>query len=146
MFRSGPPTLRELRADIAAMYDGDGPEAARLRGAHLSSVIRLTPPLMIANFGSGALTLWAFSPGIPFGLWIWMAALCAVCGMAILNWARRRGRPVLSASPRSVRRATLHALLLASAWGVLPLLWFDGASIGEQLTLVALISGMLGAG
>ncbi|WP_197026551.1 putative bifunctional diguanylate cyclase/phosphodiesterase [Hylemonella gracilis] len=146
MFRFGSQTLHELRADIAAMYDGDGPEAARLRGAHLSSVIRLTPPLMFANVGSGTLTLWSFAPAIPAGLWAWMAALCAVCGMAMLNWAQRRGRPVLSASPRSVRRATLHALLLACAWGVLPLLWFEGATVGQQLTFVALISGMLGAG
>jgi diguanylate cyclase (GGDEF)-like protein len=146
MSRSGALNLRELRADIAAMYDGDGSEAARLRGAHLSSVIRLTPPLMFANFGSGVLTLWSFAPDIPFGLWLWMAALCTVCGLAILNWARRRGRPVLTASPRSVRRATFHALFLASVWGVLPLLWFEGATIGQQLTFVALISGMLGAG
>ncbi|QBK05912.1 EAL domain-containing protein [Hylemonella gracilis] len=146
MSRFGPPTLRELRADIAAMYDGDGPEAARLRGAHLSSVIRLTPPLMFANFGSGALAVWSFAPDIPLGLWIWMAALCTVCGLAMLNWVRRRGRQVLTASPRSVRRATLHALLLASAWGTLPLLWFGGSTIDQQLPLVALISGMLGAG
>ncbi|MFO6421404.1 putative bifunctional diguanylate cyclase/phosphodiesterase [Hylemonella sp. W303a] len=146
MSRPGHPSLRELRADITAMYDGAEPEAARLRGAHLSSVIRLTPPLMVANFGSGVLTLLSFTPDIPLGLWVWMFALCAVCGLAMLNWLRRRGRPVLTASSRSVRRATVHALLLASVWGVLPLLWFEGSSVGQQLPLVALISGMLGAG
>jgi len=146
MFRFGTQTLRELRTDIAAMYDGDGGEAARLRGSHLTSVIRLTPPMMVANFGSGALALWSFAPGVPTGLWVWMAILCGVCGLAMLNWARRRGRPVVTASSRSVYRATLHALLLASVWGVLPLMWLQGATVGQQLTIVTLITGMIGAG
>jgi diguanylate cyclase (GGDEF)-like protein/PAS domain S-box-containing protein len=141
-----PSSLRELKADIAAMYDGNGPEAARLRGAHLSSVVRLTPPLMIANFGGGLLTLWSFAPDIPISLWLWMAALCTICGMAMLNWIQRRGRPVLTASPRSVHRATVHALVLGSLWGLMPLLLFKGASVGQQLPMVAMISGMLGAG
>ncbi|EGI77506.1 putative bifunctional diguanylate cyclase/phosphodiesterase [Hylemonella gracilis] len=146
MSRSGHPSLRELRADITEMYNGEGPEAARMRGAHLSSLIRLTPSLMTANFGSGVLTLWFFTPDVPFGLWVWMFALCTVCGLAMLNWVRRRGRPVLTASSRSVHRATVHALLLAAVWGVLPALWFEGSAVGLQLPLVALISGMLGAG
>lgn len=146
MFRFGTQTLRELRADIAAMYSGEGPELARLRGAHLTSVIRLTPPMMFANVGSGALALWSFAPGVPTGLWIWMAMLCTVCGLAMLNWSRRRGRPVPTASVRSVRRATLHALLLGAVWGVLPLLWLQGASVGQQMTIVTLITGMIGAG
>ncbi len=146
MVRFGTQTLRELRADIAAMYDGDGGEAARLRGAHLTSVIRLTPAMMVANFGSGALALWSFAPEVPTGLWAWMAVLCGVCGLAMLNWAQRRGRPVATASSRSVHRATLHAMLLAALWGVLPLLWLQGATVGQQLTIVTLITGMLGAG
>ncbi len=146
MFRFGTQTLRELRADIAAMYAGDGAELGRLRGAHLTSVIRLTPPMMFANFGSGALALWSFAPGVSTGLWIWMAVLCTVCGLAMLNWSQRRGRPVATASPRSVRRATLHALLLGSVWGVLPLLWLEGATVGQQMTIVTLIAGIIGAG
>ena len=146
MFRFGTQTLRELRADIAAMYGGEGPELARLRGAHLTSVIRLTPPMMFANFGSGALALWSFAPGIPAGLWIWMAVLCGVCGLAMLKWVQRRGRPVLMASARSVHRATLHAMLLGTVWGVLPLLWLQGATVGQQMTIVTLITGMIGAG
>lgn len=146
MSRPGHPSLRELRADITEMYNGESPEAARMRGAHLSSLIRLTPSLMTANFGSGVLTLWFFTPDVPLGLWVWMFALCTVCGLATLNWVRRRGRPVLTASSRSVHRATVHALLLAAVWGVLPALWFEGSAVGLQLPLVALISGMLGAG
>jgi len=146
MFRFGTQTLRELRTDIAAMYDGDGGEAARLRGSHLTSVIRLTPPMMFANFGSGALALWSFAPGVPTGLWVWMAVLCGVCGLALLNWAKRRGRAVLTASSRGVHRATVHAMLLAAVWGTLPLLWLQDATIGQQMTIVTLITGMIGAG
>ncbi|MDP3699419.1 MAG: EAL domain-containing protein [Hylemonella sp.] len=146
MFRFGPQTLRELRADIAAMYGDDQAEAARLRGAHLRSVIRLTPAMMVANVGSGALAVWSFAPGITAGLWTWLAVLCGVCGLALFNWAQRRGHRVLTASSRSVHRATWNAMLLASLWGVLPLLWLQGATVGQQLTLVTLITGMIGAG
>ena len=146
MFRIGTLTLRELHADIVAMYNGDDAQAAHLRGAHLTSVIRLTPPMMFANIGSGALLLGSYAPGIPTGLWIWLAVLCGVCGLAQLNWMKRRGRPVVTASSRSVHRATLHALLLASVWGVMPLLWLPNATVGQQMTVVTLVTGMIGAG
>lgn len=128
------------------MYNGNSPEAARLRGAHLTSVIRLTPPMMFANVGSGLIALWVYTPGAPTGLWVWLAVLCSVCGLAMLNWFKRRGRPVLTASPRSVHRATLHAALLAGVWAVMPLLWFSGASFNQQLTIATLVAGMIGAG
>lgn len=146
MFKFGTSSLRELRADIAAMYNGASPEAARLRGAHLTSVIKLTPPMMFANIGSGLIVLWAYTPGAPTGLWIWFAVLSGVCGLAMLNWFTRRGRPVLTASPRSVRRATFHAALLAGVWAFMPLVWFSGASFNQQLTIATLVAGMIGAG
>jgi diguanylate cyclase (GGDEF)-like protein/PAS domain S-box-containing protein len=146
MFRFGTLTLRELQADIAAMYDGEDAQAAHLRGAHLTAVIRLTPPMMFANIGSGAVILGAYAPGIPAGLWIWLAALCGVCGMAQLNWIKRRGRAVVTASPRSVHRATFHALLLAGVWGVMPMLSLPNATVGQQMTIVTLVTGMIGAG
>lgn len=146
MFRFGTLTPRELHADIAAMYKGADAQAAQLRGAHLTSVIRLTPSMMFANVGSGALLLGSFAPGIPTGLWVWMAVLCGVCGMAQLNWMKRQGRPVVTASSRSIHRATFHALLLASMWGIMPLLWLPNATVGQQMTIVTLVTGMLGAG
>lgn len=146
MFRFGTQTLRELHADIAAMYNGDDAQAAQLRGAHLTSVIRLTPPMMFANLGSAALVLWAFAPGISTGLWIWLAVLCGVCGLALLNWVKRRGRPVVTASSRSVHHATFHALLLAGVWALTPLLWLPDASVGQQMTIITLVTGMISAG
>ena len=146
MFRFGSQTLRELRADISAMYRGEWPELARLRGIHLGAMVRLTPPMMFANVGSATLALWSFAPGVPAGLWVWMALLCGTCGLAMLNWLQRRKRPIQTASVRSVRHATLHALLLGGLWGMLPLFWLQGATVGQQLTLVTLITGMIGAG
>lgn len=146
MSKFGTSTLRELRDDVAVMYDRGSAEAARLRGAHLTAVIRLTPPMMFANVGSGLLLLWVYAPNISAGLWLWMAVLCGVCGLATLNWWKRRARPVATASVRSAHHATFHATLLSSVWGVLPLLWLPDASVGQQITILTLITGMIGAG
>jgi diguanylate cyclase (GGDEF)-like protein len=135
-----------MRAEITAIYDGESAEAAQLRGAHMTAVMRLTPPMMFANVGSSAVVLWTYAPDIPLGLWIWFAVLCGVCGLAMLNWWKRRGRTVVTASSRSLHRATLHAALLSGVWAVMQLLWFPNANIDQQITIATLVTGMIGAG
>ncbi len=53
-----PLDLSNLRAGIADLYGGTGHVAAQLRAAQLSSILRLTPYAMLANFGSGVLVAW----------------------------------------------------------------------------------------
>ena len=74
--------IETLRDDIALMYNSDEHEMALLRGAHLTSVIRVTPPMMFANIGSGSCILLSFYPVIPTGLWVWFAALTLICALA----------------------------------------------------------------
>jgi len=138
--------LRGLRADVAAMYDGADRASAQLRGAQLSTVLRLTPYAMAANVGSGLAVLWAFRHAMPTGMPWWFAALAIVAALATLNWWRHRHRRLETASPRAAHRATRHAALLAGIWAVVALLWFPGATAAQQILVATLFTGMLGAG
>ena len=138
--------ISTLRSGIRSMYASADREAARIRGAHLAEVSRLTPAAMVANVVSAALVLWGFGPDRPLGLWIWWAVLMLTTGLATLGWLRHRARRSESASIRSVHRATTHAVLLASVWAVLPLTWFPGLAPVQQLVIATLFTGMLGAG
>ena len=138
--------LSSLRSGIRSMYASADREAARIRGAHLAEVSRLTPAAMTANVASAALVLWGFGADRPVGLWIWWVLLMLTTGLAMLGWLRHRARRSDNASIRSVHRATMHAVLLASVWAVLPLTWFSGLAPVQQLVVATLFTGMLGAG
>jgi diguanylate cyclase (GGDEF)-like protein/PAS domain S-box-containing protein len=138
--------LSNLRAGIRSMYASADREAARIRGAHLGEVSRLTPHAMAANAASAALVLWAFGDKRPAGLWVWWGVLMLISGLALLGWLHRSKRHFETASIRAVHRATTQAALLAGVWAVLPLTWFAGLAPQEQLVIATLFTGMLGAG
>jgi diguanylate cyclase (GGDEF)-like protein len=135
-----------LPAAVYRMYVSVDAESARLRGAHLNTVVRLMPPTMAANLGSALLIVWTFGPAVPQGLWLWLAFLGLYAGKALITWRKFVRVPMETASPRVVRRTTAHALLLAGTWCVMALLWFPGASAGQQMTVATLVTGMIGAG
>ena len=118
--------LSSLRTGIRSMYASADREAARIRGAHLSEVSRLTPHAMVANVGSAALVLWIFGDRRPAGLWAWWAVLMLMTGLSLLGWLQHRQRRIETASIRAVHRATTNATLLAVVWAALPLTWFPG--------------------
>jgi PAS domain-containing protein len=142
--------LHGLRDDISAMYSHADAESARIRGAQLNAVVRLTPFMMLANIGNGALVLWTFSAAMPQGLWVWWSVLMVASLLALANWLRRRGHALGDAAPvasrRAVQRATWHAVVLGGIWAAMPALWFGAATPSQQLIVATLVAGMLGAG
>lgn len=143
---SGYSSLSALRKEISDLYNDPSQEMAQIRAAHLNAIVRHTPYMMAANFGNGLLIFWAFSSTLPWGLILWWAALTFVSGLAAQRWWRRRGNPPIMASPRALRRATLHAGVLATIWAVLPLAWFSHADTPQQLLIAVLLAGMMSAG
>lgn len=146
MLASLAPSWRALRRDIHTVYRDDSAVAARIRYEHLQAVVRLTPFAMLANIASAALVLWAFKDALSTSLLAWFFGMVAVTGPAWIAWWRGRKSTLRTASRSSVHRATVHALLLAMAWGILPLGWLGHASAGQQLLLSTLFAGLLGAG
>ena len=128
------------------MYSSDDTEMARLRGIQVSSVTRVSLPMMLANVGSGACVLIAFAPNIPPSLWVWLSLLTAVCAFSSLGWHKTRKRPIVHASSKSAHRATLHASILAIIWAWMILTWFPDASRGQQMAIATIVTGMISAG
>lgn len=138
--------LKQFWAGIAHMYADRGVQAGKIRAEHLGAVMRLTPYAMAANVGSACLVLWALSDRHGPGLYAWFLSLLAVALVSTHRWARCLGKPLHTASPRAVRRATWQASVLALLWSWLPIGWFASASSGQQLFIATLFSGMLSAG
>ena len=139
-------TWSVARSAAALMYQATDTESARIRAAHLNAVLRLTPATMGANLGSATVVLWAFHPDVATGLWVWLAVLTAFCAITLLAWQRGSLRPRDKASPRSLNRATWHAAMLAGLWGVMTMVWFPTGTVGQQMTVATLVTGMIGAG
>ncbi len=77
----------------------------------------------------------------------WALAVVLMVAATTLGWLRTRGRqPRTTASPRAIRRATIHAALLAMLWATVPLLWFGQLPIEDQLVIACLMTGMICAG
>jgi diguanylate cyclase (GGDEF)-like protein len=134
------------RSGMLAVYTDEDRDSAQIRAAHLNAVIRLTPYTMAANFGNGALVVWAWRDNLPAGMLVWLAALYALCLMALAGWWRGRHRLRTTATPAAIRHANVHANLPALVWAALPVLWFAHALPQQQVLVVALLTGMLAAG
>ena len=134
------------RSRMLAVYTDGDRDSAQIRAAHLNAVVRLTPYTMAANFLNGALVVWAYRDNRPAGMWVWLAALYALCLMALAGWWRGRHRVRTLATPAAIRHANVHANLPALVWAALPILWFAHAMPQQQLLVVALLTGMLAAG
>ncbi|MDT7522795.1 EAL domain-containing protein [Rhodoferax sp. TBRC 17198] len=135
-----------FRAGLVDMYSATTPQAGKLRAAHVSAVVRLTPETMLANIGSAGLILWTFAPDIGWELLLWFAGILTLCLFALRSWRASLGRQFTHASPSTLHKATLHAMLLSGVWAFIPLFWFPGASDSQQLIIATLLTGMIGAG
>ncbi|HUN94025.1 MAG TPA: EAL domain-containing protein [Burkholderiaceae bacterium] len=133
--------------DQFEIYGALDQTSAEIRGRHLAALTRLTPVVMLANAFNGALVGVVFWNSVPrASLMLWLAALGAALASAVLAWIRRRNAPARAASPRAIRRATVHAAVLALIWGMVPAAWFASSGPGQRLLVAVLTCGMMCAG
>ena len=145
-FASAFPAIASPLRETFALYQSDDAESAWIRAQHLAAVVRQTPFLMGANVFCAGVVVATVAQWSPQLLACWIAALGAVIGLALRAYAHTRGRPAVAASRRAFRRSTLHAAVLGSLWGLVPLLWFAPLPPSAQLVVAALTAGMLSAG
>lgn len=126
------------------LYPDDDAVAPSFRAKQLRAVLRMTPWTMLANLLNAVLvgvTFWDSANQWLLSGWMLLIVLAAIQG---IRNSRRPERP--TASPRTLRRATQQAALLALLWGGLTVLLFPAAQPPQQLLLATLITGMMSAG
>jgi len=133
--------------DHFEIYRATDRSSAEIRAKHLYAVTRLTPVMMAANMLNGALVCLAFWDSAPrASVLSWIAILATAAALATLAWWHLRSRVAAAASPAALRRATLHAALLALIWAYVPAAWFVGADAPHRVLIATLTSGMMCAG
>lgn len=126
-----------------------GQAADRLRAEQFSALLRHSPGVMLANLCNAlvfVVSRWG-TPEFDAAL-SWAAVVWSIVGLIHVRRRMRRTTPQRSDPRRSrgVRAAAFYAFALGSAWGALPLLFFDAASNGGKLLIACLSSGMMGGG
>jgi diguanylate cyclase (GGDEF)-like protein/PAS domain S-box-containing protein len=129
------------------VYSARDPVSAEIRAKHVAALVKMTPFNMAANALSGLLVAWSLGASTtPLTMSVWLSALLLMCAMGMWSWHSGRAVHRVAVSPKAIRRATLHAALLAAAWAAVPVLWFDVASTPQRLFMGTLIAGLTCAG
>jgi diguanylate cyclase (GGDEF)-like protein len=122
--------------------------AGHIRAEQVSLVLSYSLGIMLANACNAmvlAVALW-HSPDRIVAL-VWAAAVASGAIFFGLNahWSRRITKPQF-VSRRTMHRLVRNALVLGTAWGIVPVAFFANASTGGQLVITCLCAGMLAGG
>ena len=93
---------------------------------------------------------------VPLAVWeqlrhdtllLWAGAIATLAALSFRAWWHsRQAPPRRTASARSLRRVILHAVLLGSLWGLLPLMSYDLTDTESRYFIGMLVTGMVCAG
>lgn len=122
--------------------------AGHIRAEQISLVLGYSLGIMLANACNAmvlAVALW-HSPDRTLAL-VWAAAVSS--GAIFIGVQAHSSRRI--AKPQFVSRGAMHrlvrnALILGTAWGIVPVAFFADASSGAQLVITCLCAGMLAGG
>ncbi|MBB5049676.1 hypothetical protein HNR60_004458 [Rhodopseudomonas rhenobacensis] len=138
--------VRGFDADPVVIDEPSEHEMRRIRAAQIDSVTRLTPLTMTINMANATLVVlvfWSTSSAFLAG---WMTLITAIVALAMRSWVRVRNEPRTEASPRGISRLVLHAFLLGTVWGAVPLALFPIVKPEFQLIIACLVAGMISGG
>ncbi len=140
--------LRTLTAQFR-IYEGDAAVTPGFRAQQIGAILRLTPFTMLANvLNTGVLLSIYWKTAYFYTLLSWSFFLMIAVVLGTRAWVIQRHKPApTQASKRAIKRATIHATVLAAIWGMLPILIFDThADANNTLLLTTICTGMICAG
>ncbi|WP_298239797.1 EAL domain-containing protein [uncultured Bradyrhizobium sp.] len=122
--------------------------AGHIRAEQMSLVLGYSVGIMLANACNAivlAIALWQSPDRISAAIWATAVAGAAIAFGLQSRAARRITKPQF-VSRRAMHRLVRNAFVLGSAWGIVPVAFFNDASTGGQLVITCLCSGMLAGG
>jgi hypothetical protein len=121
--------------------------SATVRARQLRAIVRLAPFTLSANLLNGLVAFAVLAPvASGVALYAWAAALLFVVAFGLFGWWQQRSATRNTTSPRGIRKAVVHAAILAVIWAMLPLLWFPSGTPAQRLIIAMITTGMLGGG
>jgi len=141
----------KLLAGDLAPFGGpatDETVAGHVRAEQISLVLGYSLGIMLANACNAtvlAIAMWYSSDRIPVLTWAVAVAGGAMFFGLNAHASRRITKPQF-VSRRTMHRLVRNALVLGTAWGIVPVAFFADASNGAQLVITCLCAGMLAGG
>ncbi len=127
--------------------DLDEPARRQIRAAQIGAVVHLTPLTLIINLANAVVVIHYFwETASKPALLVWGVLIGALASLGMKPWLMKRHQRPNGVSEKGVKRVTLHAGVLAMAWGLAPMLLLPGADLMSQLFLIFLSTGMMSGG
>ncbi|MCE1236904.1 MAG: EAL domain-containing protein [Hyphomicrobiales bacterium] len=125
----------------------DEETARRIRGEQVAAIVELTPMSATANLLCAGAVAIAFRQQASLGfLLVWFSAIAVFAAIALRGWRKSRRRAIIAASPRAIVQTRINAVILATAWGVAPMVLLPGSDTFHQLFMEILLTGMIAGG
>jgi len=132
---------------LAQVYQDRDTESAEIRARLVQWVTFVSPWLMGCNMLSAVLLAWTLPVAVaPWLHWTWCGAICALCLFGLANWWRHRRKVPTRVSPTVVRKAMLHAGVLAALWAALPWPVFADGAPSAQILIAGVMLGLVAGG
>ena len=147
MIASIPKLITRAR-NLLICYEADEPVAAEFRAQQVRAVLRITPLAIVANVFNVIIVCLTFTAHARFPwLLVWGALVILCVAFWYRPWrALRLGRVRRTVSLRAITRATKHAAILGTLWGILPLVMFPSGDAHAQMLVTVISCGMICAG
>lgn len=148
MKRAPAPSVVQWARSLLEPYRAEEPLAGTFRARQLQAVLRLTPPMMVANTLNAVFLITTYWDVGPHGFLVgWGLALLVVVVRSARAWVRsRRLGPRATTSVAALRRAAWNASALALLWGLPPIVLFPTSDGPRQLLIATMTTGIMCAG
>jgi len=121
--------------------------ARKVRAAQIASIARLTPFIIFANIVNTIVITLTFKDFLPAGyLSVWVVAIAAFLAYTTVKWIKANKSPIEVASPRSLKKAVLHATVFSGFWAVVPIAAFASGDADGIWMASCVTTGMLCGG